>query len=104
MKIKLQKAQNEYVHFCLNLLPRSRIDPLHFRKRKLRPATDSLEHCIVNTVLITRMDLYRDIHEMLKPSFLKHSVKSLMSLDIPLWKTNTGQKMVILLWEKYGQK
>ena len=104
LRIKLQKAQNKYIRFGLNLPPRSRIDPSHFRKRKFRPARDRIEHCIANTVLSTRMDLYRDIHEMFKPSFLKYSIKSLISLDIPLWKTNTGQKSYPLLGQKYGQK
>ena len=84
LKIKLQKAQNKYIRFCLNLPSRSRIDLSHFRKRKLRPARDRLEHCIVNTVINTRMDSHRQIHEMFKSSFLKYNIKSLMSLDIPL--------------------
>ena len=99
-KIKLQKVQNKYIRFCLNLHPRSRVDPSHLRKRKLHPARDRVEHCIVNTVLSTRIELHQNIHEMFKPSFLKCSIKSLVSLDIPLWKTNAGQKKVILLWVK----
>ena len=50
LKTKLQKAQNKYIRFCLNLPPRSRIDPSHFRKIKLRPARARVEQCIVNTV------------------------------------------------------
>ena len=44
LKAKLQKVRK------ILLPPRSRFDPLHFRKRKSRPATDRVEHCIVNTV------------------------------------------------------
>ena len=32
LKLKLQKAQNKCICFCLNLPPRSHIDPAHFRK------------------------------------------------------------------------
>ena len=38
------------------------------------------------------MELYRNIHEMFKLSFLKHSIHFKILLDIPLWKTNTGKK------------
>ena len=43
-QIKFQKAQNRYIRFCLNLPSRSPIDPSHFRKIKLHPATDRVEH------------------------------------------------------------
>ena len=49
LKIKLQKTQTKYSRFCLNLSPRSRINPSHFRKMKLHPARNRVEHCIVNT-------------------------------------------------------
>ena len=48
--------------------------------------------------LSTRMELYRDIHEMLKPSFLKHSIKPLMPLDTRENKYRT--KKVTLFWVK----
>ena len=38
------------------------------------------------------MELYRGIHEMLKLSFLKYSIYFKIPIDIPMWKTNTGQK------------
>ena len=44
LKIKLQNAQNKYIRFCLNLPPRSLIDPSHFRKIKLHPPRDIVEH------------------------------------------------------------
>ena len=49
-KDQTSKAQNKYIRFCLNLSPRSRIDPSHFRKIKLCPVRDRVEHCIANTV------------------------------------------------------
>ena len=45
-----EKVQNKYIRFCVISPPRSRIDPSHFRKIKLHPARDRVEHCIVNTV------------------------------------------------------
>ena len=50
------------------------------------------------------MELYQDIHEMFKPSFLKYSMYFNMPIDIPLWKTNTGQKDHSSLGQKYRQK
>ena len=50
LKIKLKKTQHKYICFCLNLPPRSRIDPTHIRKTKLRPGRDRVEHCIVKTI------------------------------------------------------
>ena len=50
LKNKLQKAQNKYICFCLNLPPISRIDSSHFRKIKLGTARDRVEHCIVKTI------------------------------------------------------
>ena len=49
LNIKLQKAQNKYICFCVNSSPRFRIDLSPFRKIKLRPARDRVEYCIVNT-------------------------------------------------------
>ena len=50
------------------------------------------------------MELYRDIHEMFKPPFLRYNIKPQMSLDISLWKTNTRKKGYPSLGQKYGQK
>ena len=50
LKLKRQKAQNKCIRFCLNLPPRSYIDPSHFRKIKWLPVSDRIEYCIANTV------------------------------------------------------
>ena len=46
------------------------------------------------------------IHEMFKPSLCRCSTRSQMALDIPLWKTNTGQKSLFFfgpkIWSKIG--
>ena len=67
LKNQTQKAQNKSTRFCLSLPPRSRINPLHFRKIKIRPARDRVEKCIVNTVFKYKNGVLRNTHEMLKP-------------------------------------
>ena len=98
LKIKLKKAQNKYIRFCLNLPPISHVDPSHSRKIKLRPARDRLEHLLWKPFLSTRMELYRDVHEMFKPSFLKLYFK--MLIDTPLCKTNRS----FFFWPKISSK
>ena len=46
LKLKLQKAQNQYIRFSLNLPPRSHIDPFLFRKINWLPVNDRGEYCI----------------------------------------------------------
>ena len=93
LKLKLQKAQNKCIRFCLNLPWRSHVDPFHFRKINWLPIIDRVEYCIVNAVFKywNRIALVY-IHEMFKPSLCRYSARSLMTLDILLLKTNTGQK------------
>ena len=50
LKIKVQKTQNKYMCFCLNLPLRSRISSSHIRNIKLSPARDRVQHCIVKTI------------------------------------------------------
>ena len=44
------------------------------------------------------------IYEMLKPSLCRYSTRSQMALDIPLRKTNTGQKSLSFLGSKIWSK
>ena len=105
LKLKLQKAQNKCISFCLNLLLRSHMDPSHIRKITWLPVSDRVEYCIANTVF-----KYWDriapvyIHEMFKPSLCKYSTRSEITLDIPLRKTNTGQKSLSFLGPKIWSK
>ena len=107
LKLKLQKAQNKCIHFCLNLPPRSHIDPSHFRKINWLPVSDRVEYCIANTVFKYWNRIVPGyILEMFKPSLCRYSTRSQMALDIPLRKTNTGQKSLSFLgpkiWSKIG--
>ena len=107
LKLKLQKAQNKSICFWLNLPPRSHIDPSHFRKINWLPVSDRAEYCIANTVFKYWNGIVPGyIHEMFKPSLCRYSTRSQMALDIPLRKTNTGQKSLSFLgpkiWSKIG--
>ena len=85
LKLKLQKAQNKCIRFCLNLPPRSYIDPSHFRKINWLPITDRVEYYIANIVFKYWNGIVRGyIHEMFKPSLCRYGTKSQMALDIPL--------------------
>ena len=75
------------MRFCLNLPPRSHIDPFPFRKINWLP----VEYCIMNTVLnYWNWIVLGYIHEMFMPSLCRYSTRSQMALDIPLRKTNTA--------------
>ena len=105
LKNKYQKDQNKHIPFSLNLIPRSRIDPSHFRKIKWLPASRRVEYYIANTVFKHQNGIVPGyIHEIFKPSLLIYSTRSQMALDIPLRKTNTGQKRLSLLGPKIWSK
>ena len=106
LKLKLQKAQNKCICFCLNLPPGSHTNPSHFRKITWLPVSDRVKYCIANTVFKKWNGIVSGyIHEIFKPSLCIYSTRLQMPLDIPLRKKNTGQKMLILLpAKKYGPK
>ena len=104
LKRKLQKAQNKCIRFCLNL-PRSHINPSHFRKIKWLPVSDRVEYCIANTVFKYWNGIVPGyIHEMFKPSLCRYSTRSKMALDIPLRKAITRQKSLSFLGPKLRSK
>ena len=49
LKIKIQKAHNKCIRFCLYLLPRSRVNPSHFTKLKWLPISGRVEYINGNT-------------------------------------------------------
>ena len=72
LKLKLQKAQNKCVCFCLNLPPRSHIDLSHFRKINWLPVSGRVGCCIANTVFkYWNGTVPGYIHEMFKPSLCR---------------------------------
>ena len=95
------------IHFCLKLPPRSHINPSHYRKINWLPVSDRVECCIANTVFKYWNGIVPGyIHEMFKPSLRRYNTRSQMALDIPLRKTNTGQRSFCFLgpkiWSKIG--
>ena len=44
------KSSNECIRFCLNLPPRSHVDPSLFRKIYWLPVSDRVEYCIAKIV------------------------------------------------------
>ena len=68
LKLKLQKVQNKCIRFCLNLPPRSHIDPSHFRKISWLPVSDRVEYWIANTAFKYWNGIASGyIHKMFKP-------------------------------------
>ena len=105
LKLKLQKAQNKCICFCLNLPPRSHINPSHFRKINWLSAIGRVEYCVANTVFkYWNGSVSRYIHEMFKLSLGRFNTRSQTTFDIYLRKTNTGQKRLSLLGPKIWSK
>ena len=78
-----------------------------FRKINWLSVSDRIEYCIVNTFFKYWKGIVPGyIHEMFKPSLCSYSTGSQIVLDIPLRKTNTGQKSLSFLgpriWSKIG--
>ena len=61
LKLKVQKARNKCIRFCLNLSPMFHINLLHFKKINWVPVSNRLEYCIAIPFLSTGMELYQDI-------------------------------------------
>ena len=105
LKLKIQKAQNKCIRLCLNLTPRSHINPSRFRKVDWLPVSDRVEYCIANTTLkYWNGTVPGYIHELFKPSLCSYSTRSQKALNIPLRKTNTGQKSLSFLRRKISSK
>ena len=66
----------------------------------------TVEYSIANTVFKYWNGIVQGYHEMFKPPLCRYSTRSQMVLDIPLRKTNTGQKSSSFLgpkiWSKIG--
>ena len=90
LKTQASKSSKQMYYFCLNLPPKSCINPSHFRKINWLPVKDRVEYFTANTVF--------------KPSLCRCSKRSQMTLDIPLQKTNTVQKNLSFLGPKIWSK
>ena len=99
-KIQTSKSSKQMYSFCLNLRPRSHIDPSHFRKINWLPVSERVEDCMTNTVFRYWNGIVPGYIHMFKPSLCRYSTRSLMALDMPLRKTNAGQKSLSFLGPK----
>ena len=76
-EIKLQKAENKCIAFCLNFPWRFYINPLHFRKIYWLLASNWVEDYIVNTNCRYWNGIVpRYIYEIFKPSLRRFSTRS----------------------------
>ena len=104
-KAQTSKAQNKCIRFCLNFPLRSLIHLPHFKKINWLLVSDRVEYYIVSTFFkYWNGTVPGYIHEIFKPSICKYSTRSQVALDIPLQKTNTGQKSLSFLGPKIWSK
>ena len=95
LKTKLQIAQNKCIHFCLELPPRGDISPSHFRKINWLPIKCRVE--LSNSTAVFKY--WKGIapsypNNMFKPSLNNYKTRLQMALNIPLCRTNKGQKSI----------
>ena len=106
LKTKLQCAQNKCIRFCLNMSPRSHIGTNEFLKINWLPTKNRVEQCLA-------LNIYKYFNKI-APSYVDdlflrsqnpyNTRRSQTALDIPLKKSNTGQKSISFLgpslWNK----
>ena len=106
LKTKLQTAQNKCIRFCLNMPPRSHIGTNEFIKINWLPTKNRVEQCLVlNVFKYCNKIAPSYTNDLYLPSRnLYDTRRSHTALDIPLKKSNTGQKsisfLVPSLWNK----
>ena len=100
-KTKLEIAQNKCIHFCFGLPLHGHISPLHFRKINWFPVTHRVDLCTSTTVFkYWKIIAPSYLNDMLMPSLNNYNTRSKMALDIPLCRTNKGQKCMQFLGPK----
>ena len=105
LKTKLQIAQNKCIRFCLELPPRGHINPSHFRKINWLPVEHRVELCTSTTVFKYWKGIAPSyLNDMFMPSLNNYNTRSQMALDIPLCRTNKGQKSMSFLGPKIWNK
>ena len=105
LKTKLQIAQNKCIRFCLELLPCGHISPSHFRKINWLPVEHRVELCTSTTVFKYWKGIGPSYqNDMFMPSPNNYNTRSQMALDIPLFRTNKGQKSMSFLGPKIWNK
>ena len=86
------------IRLCLNLRSCSHIIAIHFRKVNYYQVSERVETCITTTIFNYCNEIVPSyINKMFQPSLRMYNIRSQMTLDIPLWKTNTGQQALSFL-------
>ena len=105
IKTKRQIAQNKCIRFCLELSLRGHINPSHFRKINWLPVERRVELCTSTTVFKYWKGIAPSyLNDMFMPSLNNYNTRSQMALDIPLCRTNKGQKSMSFLGPKIWNK
>ena len=105
LKTKLQIALNKCIHFCLELPPRGHINPSHFRKKNWLPVERKIELYTSATVFKYWKRIAPSyLSDMFIPLLNNYNTRSQMVLDMPLCRTNKGQKSMSFLGLKIWKK
>ena len=105
LKTKLQIAQNKCFRFCLELPPRGLISPSHFRKINWLPVECRVELCTSPTVFKYWKGIELSyLNDMFMLSRNNYNTRSPIASDIPLCRTNKGQKIMLFLGPKILNK
>ena len=81
------------------------MDPLHFRKINWLQSSDRVEYYTASTILKYWIGIVLGYIKIIyKPSLWRYSTRAEMALDMPLKKTNTGQKSLSFLGQKIWSK
>ena len=79
--------------------------PSHFRKVNLLPVEHRVELCTSTTVFKYWKGIAPSyLNDMFMPSLNNYNTRSQMALDIPLYRTNKGQKSMSFLGPKMWNK
>ena len=101
----MQIAQNKYICFCLELPPRGHISPSHFKKINWLPVEHRVELRTSTTVFKYWKEVVPSyLNDIFMPSLDNYNTRSQMALDIPLFRTNKGQKSMPFLGPKIWNK
>ena len=101
----MQIAQNKCIRSCLELPPRGHICPSHLRKINWLLVERRVELCTSTTVFKYWKGIAPSyLNDMFMPSLNNYNTRSQMALDIPLCRTNKGQKSMSFLGPKIWNK
>ena len=105
MRNKLQVTQNKCIHFCLKLSSRQHIGAKEFKKINWLRTKEIVEQRIATKVFNDRKGtspLY--VNEPFVPSRNTYNTRSHMALEIPLKKSNLGQKSISFIGRSIWNK